>query len=121
MSVSGDQIFGLIMILGTCFSCGAMVYGIGLWAEKSKKPFGFWTFKEVKGEFISDIPAYNRENGKMWKIYSIPYFLAGFCGIGGVWIPLLNVLTICMIISACTFGIGWLIWYYKRISRKYLL
>ena len=117
--MSGEEIFGLMIMLGCCFGCGAMIYGIGIWAEKSKKPFGFWTYKEVKPESISDIPAYNRENGKMWKIYSIPYFLAALCGIGGIWCPWLNALAVSLVILACTLGIGWLIWYYKRIFRKY--
>ena len=117
--MSGEEIFGLMIMLGCCFGCGAMIYGIGIWAEKSKKPFGFWTYKEVKPESISDIPAYNRENGKMWKIYSIPYFLAALCGIGGIWCPWLNALAVSLVILACTLGIGWLIWYYKRVFRKY--
>ena len=117
--MSGEEIFGLIILLGCCVSSGAMFYGIGIWAEKSKKPFGFWTFKEVKPESISDISAYNRKNGKMWKIYSIPYFLAAFCGIGGIWCPWLNALAVSLVILACTLGIGWLIWYYKRVFRKY--
>ena len=119
--MTGEQILGVIMILGVCFGCGAMIYGISLWAEKSKKPFGFWTFKEVKSESISDVSAYNRENGKMWKIYSIPYFLAGFCGIGGIWFLWLHAVAGILMILACTLGIGWLVWYYKRIFRKYSL
>ena len=117
--MSGDQIFGVIMLVGVCFGCGAMIYGIGLWAERSKKPFGFWTFREVKSETISDIASYNRENGKLWKLYSVPFFLAGFCGIGGIWSRWLNVIAIILLVLACTLGIGWLIWNYKRIFRKY--
>ena len=119
--MSGEEIFGLMIMLGCCFGCGGMIYGIGIWSEKSKMPFGFWTFHEVKPESISDIPAYNRENGKMWKIYSIPYFLAALCGIGGIWLPWLNWLAVSLIILASTLGIVWLIWYYKRIFRKYSL
>lgn len=117
--MSGEEIFGLMIMLGCCLGCGGMIYGIGLWSEKSKKPFGFWTYKEVKPESISDIRAYNRANGKMWKIYSIPYFLAALCGIGGIWLPWLNWLAVSLIILASTFGIVWLIWYYKRVFRKY--
>ena len=117
--MSGEEMFGLIIMLGCCFGCAAMIYGIGFWAEKSKKPFGFWTFKEVKPDSISDIPAYNRENSRMWKRYSIPWFLAALCAIGGIWLPWLNILAISLVILACTLGIGWLIWYYKRILRKY--
>ena len=119
--MNGEEIFAFIMMFGCCFGCGAMIFGIGLWAERSKKPFGFWTFREVKPESISDISAYNRKNGKMWKIYSIPYFLAALCGIFGIWHPWLNVLAVSMIILVCTLGTVWLIWYYKHILRKYSL
>ena len=111
--MTGEEIFGLIMMLGCCFGCGAMIYGIGLWAEKSKKPFGFWTFKEVKQESISDIPAYNRENARLWKLYAASYFLAGFSAFFSVWIPIL------ILIFSCTAGIWWLIRGYRRILRKY--
>ena len=111
--MTGEEIFGLIMMLGCCFGCGAMFYGIGLWAERSKKPFGFWTFKEVKPESISDIPAYNRENGRMWKRYALPFFLAGILACISIWIS--AVLLIC----SCTVGIWWLIRGYQKIFRKY--
>ena len=119
--MSGEEIFGLIVILGVCFGCGAMILGIGIWAERSKKPFGFWTFREVIPESISDIPSYNRENGKMWKAYSVPYFLAGFCGICGIWLPWCHQIAGVLVILACTLGILCLIWCYKRISRKYFV
>ncbi len=117
--MNGEQLFGLIMLLGVCFGLGIMIYFIAIWAERSKKPFGFWTFREVKPEAISDIPSYNRENGKMWKLYSVPFFLAGFCGMGGVWLTWLRTAALVLVILACTLGIGWLIWNYKRIFRKY--
>ena len=117
--MTGEQIFGLIMIAGISFGCGAMIFGIGLWAERSKKPFGFWTFKEVKPEAISDIPAYNRENGKLWKLYSIPFFLAAALYVAGIRFPILQITSIILLVAACTAGIGWLIWQYKRIERKF--
>jgi hypothetical protein len=117
--VSGEEIFGFIMMFGCCFGCGAMIFGIGLWAERSKKPFGFWTFREVKRESISDIPAYNRESGKLWKLYSVPFFLAGALYSAGIRFPALQMAAIILLVIACTVGIALLIWQYKRIERKY--
>ena len=114
-----EQIFGLIVNLAVSWSCGACFYGIGLWAERSKKPFGFWTWKEVKPESIRDIPAYNRENGKMWKLYAYPYFVVGFCAILGIWIPLMNGLALGILLLNCSLGFWWVVRRYKHIYRKY--
>ena len=115
----GEEIFCLIMMLGCCFGCGAMIYGIGLWAERSKKPFGFWTFKEVRPESITNIPAYNRDNSRMWKLYAMPYFLAGIFEFISIWMPSISWLPIALLIFSCTIGIWWLIRRYQRIFRKY--
>ncbi len=117
--MTGEEIFYLIMILGVCFGCGCVFFSMGLWAEKSKKPFGFWTGKEVKPETIRDIPAYNRENGRMWKQYSVPYFLACIFAVAGIWLPHVKWVPIALIVGACTLGIVWLILRYKRILQKY--
>ena len=111
--MSGEEIFGLIVLLGCCVGCGAMFYGIGLWAERSKKPFGFWTFKEVMPDSIFDVAAYNLENGRMWKRYSLLYFLAGAFGVISIWICAV------ILIVSCTAGFWWLIRGYRRIYRKY--
>ena len=111
--MAGDEILGLIMMFVICFGCGVMIYGIGLWAEKSKTPFGFWTFKEVRAESIANIPAYNRENARMWKLYAVPYFLSGIFAFISIWISVL------ILIFSCTVGIWWLIREYQRIFRKY--
>ena len=39
--------------------------GIGIFAWKRKKPMWFWAGSEVKASEISDVPAYNRANGRM--------------------------------------------------------
>ena len=117
--MNGEEIFGMIIMLGCCFGCGAMIFGIGLWAERSKKPFGFWTFREVKPEAISDVPAYNRANGKLWKLYSIPFFLASALFVAGIWNPGFQMAALVVLIGACTLGILWLILHYRHILRKY--
>ena len=117
--MSGEDIFGLIIMVTVSFGCGVLFYAMGLLAVRSKKPFGFWTGKEVKPETISDIPAYNRENGKMWKLYSLPWFVTGVLYFGGIRFPALQWLSVALLIAAGTAGIGWLICRYNRIFKKY--
>ena len=111
--MAGEEIWGLILMFGICIGCGAMIYGIGIWAELSEKPFGFWTFREVKPESITDIPAYNQENARMWKRYSLPYFAAGVLAFLSIMISAV------LLTLSCTVGIWWLVRAYQRIFRKY--
>ena len=117
--MTGDDIIGLIVILLVSLGCGALFFGMGHCAERSKKPFGFWTFKEVRPESITDIPAYNRENGKMWKLYSLPWFLTGVLYSGGIRFYALEWLSVALLVLVNTAGIGWLVCRYNRIFRKY--
>lgn len=68
-----------IIMLICCWGSGALFFGIGMWAEHSRKPIHFWAGAEVAPETVTDIPAYNLENAVMWKEYSIAYWIAGFC------------------------------------------
>ena len=117
--MTDEDIFGLIIMGGVSFCCGALFYAMGLWAERSPKPFGFWTGKEVRADSLSDIPGYNRENAAMWKCYSLPYFLAGGFYIAGIRFPALGWVSVGLLTLAGTAGIGWLVWRYNRILRKY--
>ena len=42
----------------------AFFTGLGIYAWRRKKPMWFWSGSTVSEEEISDIPAYNRANGK---------------------------------------------------------
>ena len=117
--MTGEDIFGLIILTICSLGIGALCFCLGLCAEHSQKPFGFWTFKEVKPDSISDISAYNRENGKMWKQYAVPFFFAAGCAVGGIWFPFLLKASVWLMAAVCTLGIVWLIWQYNRIFRKY--
>lgn len=80
----------------------------------------FYAGTEVDPRTVRDIPAYNRENARMWKLYSIPYWLAGFFGIFGLFQNWIAVLCGVCILIACTVGIWWLLREYRRIARKYI-
>lgn len=38
----------------------------------------FWSVSPVEETEIADIPAYNRANGIMWIVFSIPLWLSAF-------------------------------------------
>lgn len=117
--MTGEEIFsGIIMIL--CgFGCGALFWWIGAWSAGRKDPMHFWTGSTVDPKTISDIPAYNQANARMWKQYSIPYWISGVIGILVFLDVRLLPLAVIFIGLACTVGILWLIRTYKRIEKQY--
>ena len=117
--MDGEEILGLIVMLSCSFGCGALFFSLGIRASKSEKSFGFWTWQEVKIESVRDVCAYNRENGIMWKLYSMPYFISCVLYIAGIWVPFCQMLSFILLIAASTLGIGWLIWRYRGIYDKY--
>ena len=119
--MTGETIFGMIMMIGCGFGCGALCYGLGVWAAKRKTPMGFWTGVEIDPKKVSDIPAYNRANARMWKLYSIPYWLTGLAGFVSIFDIRASALAGILILLGCTVGIGWLIWVYKRICKRYMV
>ena len=103
-----------------CFGCGVLFYGLGAWAQKATKPVGFWAGKKVDAEKITDIPGYNRANGVMWKVYSVPYWLAGLLacfgvlGDGYIWASVI------LLFAACFPGIIFLIAAYRKIEKRHI-
>ena len=118
--MTGEQIFGLIIIIWFVGGCGLIFAGIGLCASRAKKPVGFWTGREVKAETVTDIPAYNAENARMWYLYSIPYFLSTGCAVLGIWYPPANMVVYAIVTLACTVGLWWLIRTYRKIEKRYI-
>lgn len=117
--MDGEQIFGIIIICFISLICGAVFYGLGVYAKLSKQPMHFYSGTVVDPKTISDIPAYNRANEKMWKQYSIPYWLTFVSGILTIFDARFSVMSGILIFLACTFGIGWLIWKYNSICKRY--
>ena len=75
-----NLVFLIIMI-----PLAAFFTGIGVYAMRRKKPMWFYSGSEVKPWQIRDIPAYNRANGKMWKQFSVPFWMCGVLAIGSLW------------------------------------
>lgn len=55
--------------------CSAVVTVIGIYARNRKKPMWFWSDTDIKESEISDVSAFNRANGRMWMVYSLPLWL----------------------------------------------
>lgn len=119
MAMDGETIFGIIMMTACGFGIGAIFYGIGVWASKRTDPMHFWTGTTVDPKTISDVSAYNQENARMWKVYSVPFWLAGLLQILSAWIPQLAIAVAVLLVTSCTAGLVWLIWKYGRIKKKY--
>ncbi len=105
--------FGQVLMLVCCWICGGMFLGYSLYARQAKKPVWFWSGSTVDPETISDIPAYNRANARMWAAYSVLFWV---CGVLGFFFPAAAgaVLTV-----SCLGGIPLLIIFYGRILKKY--
>lgn len=104
---------GAIIWCVSVFGSAALLYGIGVYAGRSEKPMHFWSGSEVKPEEISDIPSYNRENARMWKCYSLWFWVAGL----GYFLNAYAAVIILVIGS--TAGGALLVARYLRIEKKY--
>ncbi len=115
----GENILGAIVVMFCGFGCGGLFYWIGVWSSKRRDPMGFWTGITVDTKRISDIIAYNQANARMWKQYSIPYWISGAAGILIFWDVRILVLSVILIGLACTVGLWWLIHTYRKIEKQY--
>ena len=104
---------GIIIWCITIFGCAILFFGLGIYAEKRKKPMHFWSGSTVDANKISDVKAYNKENAIMWKLYSLWYFAAGFTYFISVW------LGVAILILSCSLGFVILVKSYNKIEKKY--
>lgn len=102
----------IIWLIITILSA-SLFSGIGIFAWRRKKPMWFWSGSEVSEYEISDIPAYNRENGVMWIAFSSIFWLSAFLGLFQMKIAGI-ILTV-----GCFAGIPALIIIYGKIYNKY--
>ena len=68
---------GKIIMWVVAFSCGALFFGMGVYARRLKKPMWFWSGTDVDPSEITDVKKYNRANGTMWQVYAMFYFGSG--------------------------------------------
>lgn len=106
---------GKIICWIVSFGCAILFYSIGAYAQNLEKPMWFWSGTKVEVNQITDIKQYNKENGIMWKRYSLWFVAAGFAEIWN------SVATLIILVLSCTVGLVILIRSYKKIYEKYSL
>ena len=97
----------------TVLGSAALFYGIGVFAQKREKPMWFWAGDEVQASDITDIKQYNKENGMMWKQFSVWFWIAG---VAEMFSP---VIALIFLILGCTVGIALLVRTFLKIDKKY--
>ena len=117
--MNGAKIFGVIVMALCGFGCGALFFGIGVWAAKQKKPMHFWSGSTVDPGIITNIPAYNRENSRMWKQFSVPFWMCGVLAIASLWADWCAAAYTILIFAGSIGGGIWLVLRYQRIAGKY--
>ena len=104
---------GLIIWCITVFGCALLFLGIGVYAAKREKPMHFWAGSTVDESKITDVKAYNKENARMWMIYSLWYFASGIIYFWN------EIISVVLLVLACTVGIGILVATFTKIEKKY--
>ena len=117
--MDGEQIFGIVLMTFVNLMCAGIFLGIGIWAQHRKDPMHFYSGSTVDPRTISDVPAYNQENARLWKRYSVPFWLCAACSFGSIWVEVLMKISIALLVVGCTLGSGWLVWKYHKILKKY--
>ena len=93
--------------------CSVSFAALGIYAWTRKKPMWFWSGSTVREYEITDVPAYNRANGRMWLAYSTVFWLSLILGIFNV-----SVAGIVLVVG-CLGGIPVLVFVYGKIYNKY--
>jgi hypothetical protein len=100
-------------VAAICWSCSPIIGIIALWILKRRKPIHFLAGTAVEPQDITDIPAYNRANAKMWAGYAAWLILIGA-------LSLLNsTVGIALSVASIIPGVFFLYIPYKRIYNKY--
>lgn len=119
--MDGEILRGLIIMLLCCWGCGLLFLGFGVSVYLSKKPVGFLRGTKGKSGCLSDPVRYNRDVGRMWMLYSIPYWLAGLFGFFGLIRSWLVLISPALVLLACTVGVWWLVVSHRRIWNRYFI
>lgn len=113
-----EAIVGTVIMVICCWGAAALFFGIGVWANHRKTPMHFWAGTEIDPRTVSDIPAYNHENAVMWKVYAVPYWIAGALSLFQAhWCAVAAGILITL---ACFPGLLILIRHYRQIEAKYI-
>ena len=117
--MNGENIFGVIIMALCGFGCGALFFGIGVRAGRSKKPMHFFAGSQVDPGTITNVAAYNRENARMWRQFSVPFWMCGVLAIASLWAQWCAVAYTILIFAGSIGGAVWLLLRYQQILKKY--
>ena len=118
--MDNENLIGAIIMAVVCFGCGALFFGLGAYAEKAEKPMHFWSGSTVDPKRISDLYGYNHANAVMWKVYSLPYWVAGVLGCLGAKSETYAVAAAILLFVAALPGLVPLVICYRRIEKRYI-
>ena len=110
----GDWIWNIVFAVCTV-GCTVSFFCYGNWIGRQESPVGFWANKPFDAEKIQDVSGYNREYGKVFRIFSLAPGLSGIA-----MLITLEFLSIVLLGLWVTVGIWWLIRSYKAIEKKYI-
>ena len=114
-----ETVIGAVLIFG----CGLGVYGFVLWSgNRTDKPSGFWANGEpLDPQKVTDIPAYNRAFGKLFRCYGYPCMLSGVIIVFSPLDPVFAYISLAILVIWGIFGTWWLIHSYKQIEKQYIV
>ena len=119
--MDSENIVATVIMVICCWGCAALFYGIGKWSIRRKDPMHFWSGSTIDPATITDIPAYNEENGKMWMRYSIPFWISGICALFAGYSEWFMYFSLALLVFFAGPGIFLLIRRYKAICREYMI
>jgi len=104
-----EALIWYVFVLGTA----TLFLFIGIYAARRKKPMWFWAGSQVSEDSVTDVRAYNRENGRMWMLYSLWYYLAGFSALWNFTVAVI------LLFAGCAVGTAFLVGTFLKIEKKY--
>lgn len=98
--------------------CAALMFGIGIFQAKSKKPVGFYSgVKAPEEKDLSDVAAWNKKHGAMWIAYGVCIIAAWACGLflgDGVQV-------IIPYFAGLLLPIPLMAWYHHKLEKRYIV
>lgn len=98
--------------------CALLMFGIGIFQIKSKKPVGFYSGEKAPDEKeLSDVKAWNKKHGMMWILYGVCIVLTWVCGlvIGD------SSLLIIPFLIGLLLPIPFMVLYHHKLIKKYYI
>ena len=98
--------------------CAVLMFGIGVFQIKSKKPVGFYSgLKAPDEKELSDVNTWNKKHGAMWILYSICIVLAWVCEL----VICDNLLQLISFLICLFLPIPFMILYHHKLIKKYYI